>query len=521
MTARPSLCHAMPPPLFSPSHPALPSIAFVVHHSRAYIVRVCCSYAPSSPRHIPCSTTHAPSHPLVVATFGFASPLRYCTFIQLKDCTQLYELVRNQRNKFVALIQASSQSIAEMKEKLKILSNETEILRVEAVSKDRLLSKARLDHSAADSERDHLRANLNRCALQFRERQASVDEQIAEVDKLNAIINMAEKDMLHRKKQYETGVETRNQTGITLIDRNDELCILYEKRTMQEEVLRQGELELQRRDDEIRMLKLEIREVSRSTDAARKVVHHIPKYDESAVSLQQQLLEARRKAQELSDALESPENRDRWRRLEGKVPDEEELSVKIGYLEERYNDKREQLLEKELILEEVSALSERLQQQAAEGRADTLELAKRVNGYQAKIRAITRRMMATVSELSMYKASSMKLQQERDELVERITEAAARMDAGLAPTEDAERDWYRLERERLELEEVPAAARDTHQTDDKSTGIRTTAEPRPNAYVPSDLGIPRPYGGMAPFKPSEAGSTMRFIRRPAPKELLI
>ena len=115
----------------------------------------------------------------------------------------------------------------------------------------------------------------------------------------------------------------------------------------------------------------------------------------------------------------------------------------------------------------------------------------------------------------------MKLQQERDELVERITEAAARMDAGLAPTEDAERDWYRLERERLELEEVPAAARDTHQTDDKSTGIRTAAEPRPNAYVPSDLGIPRPYGGMAPFKPSEAGSTMRFIRRPAPKELLI
>ena len=340
MTARPSLCHAMPPPLFSPSHPALPSVAFVVHHSRAYIVRVCCSYAPSSPRHIPYSTTHAPSHPLVVATFGFASPLRYCTFIQLKDCTQLYELVRNQRNKFVALIQASSQSIAEMKEKLKILSNETEILRVEAVSKDRLLSKARLDHSAADSERDHLRANLNRCALQFRERQASVDEQIAEVDKLNAIINMAEKDMLHRKKQYETGVETRNQTGITLIDRNDELCILYEKRTMQEEVLRQGELELQRRDDEIRMLKLEIREVSRSTDAARKVVHHIPKYDESAVSLQQQLLEARRKAQELSDALESPENRDRWRRLEGKVPDEEELSVKIGYLEERYRQER-------------------------------------------------------------------------------------------------------------------------------------------------------------------------------------
>jgi hypothetical protein len=40
--------------------------------------------------------------------------------------------------------------------------------------------------------------------------------------------------------------------------------------------------------------------------------------------------------------------------------------------------------------------------QAAEGRADTLELAQRVNEYQSKLRAVTRKIMATVSELSMY-----------------------------------------------------------------------------------------------------------------------
>lgn len=40
--------------------------------------------------------------------------------------------------------------------------------------------------------------------------------------------------------------------------------------------------------------------------------------------------------------------------------------------------------------------------QASEGRADTLELAQRVNEYQAKLRTVTRRIMATVSELSMY-----------------------------------------------------------------------------------------------------------------------
>lgn len=40
--------------------------------------------------------------------------------------------------------------------------------------------------------------------------------------------------------------------------------------------------------------------------------------------------------------------------------------------------------------------------QASDGRADTLELAKRVNEYQSRLRGATRKIMATVSELSMY-----------------------------------------------------------------------------------------------------------------------
>jgi hypothetical protein len=52
--------------------------------------------------------------------------------------------------------------------------------------------------------------------------------------------------------------------------------------------------------------------------------------------------------------------------------------------------------------------------------------------------------------------------------------------------------------------------------------VRTTAAPRPNAYVPDELGIPKPYGAAAPFKPQEAGSTMRqHIRLPQPREIEI
>mmetsp|Transcript_19952 Transcript_19952/g.64959 ORF Transcript_19952/g.64959 Transcript_19952/m.64959 type:complete len:918 (-) Transcript_19952:40-2793(-) len=444
------------------------------------------------------------------------------TVFRLRDFQQLYDLVKNQRNKFVNLIQASSQSIAEMKEKLKILGNEIEILRAESANKDKLLAKARMEHSSSQLERDHLRAELNKSALTFREKQDIVDEQISDVDKFNAIINSAEKDMLRLKKQYETQVEMRNWTGITLIDRNDELCILYEKANIQEEVLKQGEMELKHRDDEIRMLKLELKEVQRSMDVTRKLLPRIPALDADIASLQQQLLETRKRSEELSEALESPENKERWRRLEGKIPDKEELTAKINQLEERLNDKKEQLLEKELVLEEVSSLSDRLRAQAAEGRADTLELAKRVNDYQSRIRAITRRMMATVSELSMYQASAMKLQAEKTDLSSEVERAAELLAEGQPPTEDAEREWYRMQREKAALEELrqTKAQRAAEEDDKPATVTRTTAEPRPNAYIPADVGIPVPYGSM-PFKPSEPGATMRHIVKPKEREIII
>ncbi len=64
--------------------------------------------------------------------------------------------------------------------------------------------------------------------------------------------------------------------------------------------------------------------------------------------------------------------------MEGKIPDREELCAKISQLEERLHGRREALLEKDLILEELGGLSDRLRSLAAEGREDTLCLAQKV-----------------------------------------------------------------------------------------------------------------------------------------------
>lgn len=46
-----------------------------------------------------------------------------------------------------------------------------------------------------------------------------------------------------------------------------------------------------------------------------------------------------------------------------------------------------------------------------------------------------------------------------------------------------------------------------------ASGAPTTAQPRPQTYVPEALGIPKPYGGFSLFKPSGPGGVLRHAGR--------
>lgn len=106
-------------------------------------------------------------------------------------------------------------------------------------------------------------------------------------------------------------------------------------------------------NDEIRHLKIETAEIARSVTVTRRLLPRIPTYDRDVASLQKEILLVRRESERLELQLEDPENTARWRMLPGRIKDKDELRIKVNQLEESLNDKKEQLLERELILEEV------------------------------------------------------------------------------------------------------------------------------------------------------------------------
>lgn len=333
--------------------------------------------------------------------------------------------------------------------------------------------------------------------------------------------------MVKLRKRYEKNVQHRNDRGIKLIERNEEVCVFYEKVNIQDQMVRNGEVELKSKEEEIRFMELQKQEEKRSVALLHKSMPNKVNLERELVTLQIQLQQCQDRMLELEKDLENPYDETRVRHLTGKDPSPGQIQGKVEELETRLAEKEEQLLEKDLIFEQVERLVGRIRNKAEVGKDDTLNLAKSVNGVQARIKETTRKMMALVSELSMNQASAMKLQQEVKEREGELEQCYIRMEKGEPPSQDMEMDWNRMLRDAERRREDGQNRQMMEEEEEQykiAGGVYTTAEPRPNAYIPDDeseLPIPRPYGNHAPFKPSEAGSTMRHVRKPVPKPIEI
>ncbi|KAM4748551.1 coiled-coil domain-containing protein 146 [Rhinophrynus dorsalis] len=446
---------------------------------------------------------------------------------RLKEFAKMYDIIRNERNKCVGLIQTATQRSAELREKIKIFGNEMEILRTSVINKDRQLQKAKLKESNNHMIRDSLRKDVSTVSIYLQEMKEKREQQKMELGRLTNMINQVEENMIQLRMKYETAVQDRNERGVQLIEREEEVCIFFEKINIQEMLLQNGDVEIMAMEEKIRFLKMQITEQKRQVEQIQKNLPNKRALESDLVNLQIQLSQCNDKIIELEKQTEDPEKENRSHLLDGKDPSLQELLEKIEKLELHLAEKEERLLEKEFLYEQVSRLSERLRSKVENGKQDKLMLAKKLNEVQKKIKDTTRKIMSLIAELSMQQANSIKLQQELRDKEKFVETCYTRMEQGLPPSEEMENEWKRLVREKhrhlMDKEEKARIAEEEEQRL-MPNGVYTTAEQRPNAYIPENedaLPLPRPYGALAPFKPSELGSNMRHIRKPTLKPIEI
>ncbi|PHJ17293.1 flagellar associated protein [Cystoisospora suis] len=233
---------------------------------------------------------------------------------------RLTEMVRLECNQYITLKQNSDQQAAEMTERHKILENEVEILRLQAEAKARAIEKRSLQTQKEVEQRGWLRLEQSRLIQKVKAESQRMEENIIEIDRLNSVINILEKEMLDIKRSYQTAIESRNLTGIQLLDRqvwhssNDELCLLCEKLNMLGKRLHLawGREEQTKVPAEIATLTLQLQEVNRQIFAKRKRSSEVPKLEEQLNQLQKELSKEKKLVEHISIQLENPTKGRQW-----------------------------------------------------------------------------------------------------------------------------------------------------------------------------------------------------------------
>ncbi|XP_017176615.1 coiled-coil domain-containing protein 146 isoform X2 [Mus musculus] len=446
---------------------------------------------------------------------------------RLREFASLYDTIRNERNKFVNLLHKAHQKVNEIKERLKMSLNELEILRNSAVSQERKLQNAMLKHSNNVTIKESIQNDVCKITAKLQEMKEKKEAQLTSMDRLASMITVIEEEMVQLRKKYEKAVQRRNESGVQLIEREEEVCIFYEKVNVQEKIKLHQDVEIHILEEKIRFLKLRIAEKQRQISVTRKLVPIKKSLDADLAVIQIQFSQCTDRIKDLEKLFVNPDSKGRVRFIKGKDLTEEEMIKKLDMLELQIAKKEEKLLEKDFIYEQVSQLTNRLKGKTQACKKDTLLLAKKMNSYQQKIKVVTQEMMALVAELSMKQALTIELQKEVREKEEFIFSCSARIEKGLPLNREIEKDWLKVLRdEEMYAFATAEMSREYMETDYRQlpNGVYTTAEQRPNAYMPeadTELPLPKPYGAMAPFKPSEPGANRRHIRKPVVKPIEI
>lgn len=340
---------------------------------------------------------------------------------KLKQQQNLYEAVRSDRNLYSKNLIESQDEITEMKRKLKIMNHQIDQLKEEIMGKEAALVKEHLEHQRVEKEKDALKAELQRMKQQAAESKAYIEQQEVEERKLLKIISEADAERLRQKKELDQVISERDILGTQLVRRNDELALLYEKIKIQQSTLNKGEIQYRQRLEDIRLLKLEIKKLRREKNILTKSVANVEDLRREVYHTQRELLRERTRCKALEEELENPMNIHRWRKLEGSDPSTYEMIQKIQTLQRRLIQKTEEVVEKELLIQEKEKLYMELKQILA--RQPGPEVAEQLSIYQQTLKEKTKQMKGMSSELNMYEAQVKEYKYEIERLAKELQEA--------------------------------------------------------------------------------------------------
>ena len=431
--------------------------------------------------------------------------------VTIQDTSRLYEQVKLERNRHVNTIQTSRQLIVELKEKIRILESETEVLRKEFEITDAQVRVQAQELNQAYTRRDTTKSELKKAELKYQDLESQIDFQANETDRLNLVLRNIEDQISAQQGRYADHSEDCARRQRMLIDNQDKLCILTEQFNKHEEIMKNGEIELKNRDERIRFLNMELKDFKRQIDIMNRKIPQLKAYEKEIAELRRQIDIEQADVDKITKKLEVPSEQERKRSYCGKDFTLKELEDKVSRYEQRINSKEQQLWEKKILLREIQDKIKEIEKEVENYGLRNQNLIAKSGQLRLNSLAMRRKQKAAESELSVYQAMKGALQEQKQEVKQEIDEAMRRSARGEAFDEKAQKMVTMHERDimsastRLRNKQFAA-----YDDDDDEEYVRPGRE-HYDAYPTKD-GLSRPYGAFPVFQPGQPSANLRYFK---------
>ncbi|KAL8431602.1 hypothetical protein ACSSS7_005196 [Eimeria intestinalis] len=372
-------------------------------------------------------------------------------------------------------------------------------------------------------------------------------------ERLNCCLSEMEETMRRQKDAYERAVESRNVTGVYLVDRSSSSSSHSSNRSstfvrfscvFSELAERRGLQATQEAEVELSRLKSRAGQLEHQLQLQQKRCRELPQLAEEKTRM----------------VVAAGERQEGEVYCESTAPPIEDLQAREKELQKQLRAKQSHLIDLELQIEELDALngrqrvqrgvyvdmneagpswsdsicvqtfllllllllmlllcvsvSEELQKQVSPDRELAVELLQRLGSLRQRLEEIRRKKRCLSSEAIMYKTMLPQLDCMQQRLVEELEAARMNVLQRLPPSEAVAAELQQQEERRRKKRQILEDMEEVKRQEKERMLPRSSAPLRPTLYLPPEgLGedcLPRAYGAHKPFLPTPPPPNLRY-----------
>lgn len=274
----------------------------------------------------------------------------------LNQIQQLFEEARTERNVFQRELEQCKKEYSTKSERLRNASMEIEQLRSDIQSKLMELIHSNKLIDKLEKERQSLQAQIQRLRNQLQQTKDDLRASKVVNSQLRKTILDDEQSINKLRQCKDSLLQEKDIIGTQLVRRNDEITVLKEKISIQQLALDRGESQYGKRLDDIRLLKVEIQNLTSKCDLLTRDATNTADMRQEVIQLNRALTQERVKVKALEDEMLTPTNVHRWRKLLGNDPDKLDLLEKTTALQKLLLEKTAEASDRDRVMDQYRKL---------------------------------------------------------------------------------------------------------------------------------------------------------------------